>query len=812
MSDLLARELALEEEMVNLGAKRFWDNIQRFKEGKQESQTVYGAALTREGIIPMRDAIKAMLDADATKKGKKHVATKYLQMVDPEVTAFIAIRVVLDSITVHNVVQSTAIAIGTALEDEVRFQVFARENKALFNKVSDDLDKRGYATSRKRVVLIHSMRKAAAKGQDNLEWKHWDRTDKFHLGYKCIDLLVQSTGMIEVITTHPSKNHSMTYVEATAKTMQWISGKTAQCELLSPAYLPTIIPPKPWTNPFDGGYHSKAIKPLRLVKTRHKNYLEELYHRADSMPLVYEAINAVQATPWRVNAAVLKVMQQVWECGFEAGDLPSQQDIPLPPKPADIATNKEARVTWKREAAKIYTKNIKLRSRRMQQVKLLWLAEKFQSEAAIYFPHQLDFRGRLYAVPSYLNPQGSDMGKALLEFGEGKPVGEMGLRWLMIHAANCFGADKCSLDNRVKWTRDHLEGIVATALDPMAERWWTEADKPWQFLAVCFEIHAAIINPDYVSHLPVSVDGTCNGLQNFSAMLRDEIGGAATNLLPSALPQDIYARVAEVTRGKVAAEAQAGDSLAQGWLSFGFDRKATKRPVMVLPYGGTLYSARQYLMEYVEDRCAKDEVAPWGEQHFIASSYLAKHVWTSIGEVVVAARAAMDWLQAAASLAAAEELPVNWTTPVGFPVLQAYPNMKMRRVETMLGQSTVKHLLQEEMDTLDRGRQSSGIAPNFVHSMDAACLMLSVHRCREAGIHSFGMVHDSYGTHAADMEQMSVCLREAFVEMYQQDVLGSFRGSIAAGLSEKALGKLPPVPAKGKLDLEMVKQSVYFFA
>lgn len=811
MSDLFEREMALEEEMVSLGAKRFWDNIQRQKEGHQESQTVYGAALTKEAIIPMRDAIKGFLDDAATKRGKKHVATKYLQMIHPEVSAFIAVRVVLDSITVHHAIQSTAIAIGTALEDEVRFQVFDKENHAFFDKVSKDVDKRGYSADRKRAVLVHEMQKGAKK-QVSLEWTPWDRTEKFHLGYKCIDFLVQSTSLIEVVTTHPSKNHSMTYVEATAKTMEWISGKTAQCELLSPTFLPTIIPPKPWTNPFDGGYHSKVVKPLRMVKTRHKNYLEELYHRAESMPLVYEAINAVQATPWRVNARVFGVMQQVWECGFEAGDLPSQQDIPLPPKPADIDTNKESRVLWKREAAKTYTKNIKLRSRRMQQVKLMWLAEKFQKESAIYFPHQLDFRGRLYAVPSYLNPQGSDMAKALLEFAEGKPVGETGLYWLMIHAANSYGADKCSLADRVKWSEDHLKAIIAVALNPMTERWWTSADKPWQFLAVCLEIQAAMINPNYVSHLPVSVDGTCNGLQNFSAMLRDEVGGAATNLLPSQLPQDIYARVAEVTRLKVEAEAQAGDAMAQGWLSFGFDRKATKRPVMVLPYGGTLYSARQYLIEYIEDRVGKNEVAPWGDRYFIAASYLSKHVWKSIGEVVVAARAAMDWLQVTASLAASEELPVNWTTPVGFPVLQAYPNMKLREVRTMLGQRTVKHLLQEEMDTLDRGRQSSGIAPNFVHSMDAACLMLSVHRCRAAGIHSFAMVHDSYGTHAADMTAMSVCLREAFVEMYQQDVLEAFRNSIAAGLSEKTLEKLPLVPAKGNLDLELVKQSVYFFA
>src|SRR6185436_3208329 len=50
---------------------------------------------------------------------------------------------------------------------------------------------------------------------------------------------------------------------------------------------------------------------------------------------------------------------------------------------------------------------------------------------------------------------------------------------------------------------------------------------------------------DFRSHLPVSMDGTCNGYQHLSAMGRDHIGGSATNLLPSDQPEDIYQEVAD---------------------------------------------------------------------------------------------------------------------------------------------------------------------------------------------------------------------------------------------------------------------------
>lgn len=48
-------------------------------------------------------------------------------------------------------------------------------------------------------------------------------------------------------------------------------------------------------------------------------------------------------------------------------------------------------------------------------------------------------------------------------------------------------------------------------------------------------------NPStYMSHLPVHMDGSCNGLQHYAALGRDEAGGKAVNLLPSDKPQDVY--------------------------------------------------------------------------------------------------------------------------------------------------------------------------------------------------------------------------------------------------------------------------------
>ena len=51
--------------------------------------------------------------------------------------------------------------------------------------------------------------------------------------------------------------------------------------------------------------------------------------------------------------------------------------------------------------------------------------------------------------------------------------------------------------------------------------------------------------PTFVSHLPISFDGSCSGLQHLSAMTKDRATGELVNLTDNPLPQDLYQTVAE---------------------------------------------------------------------------------------------------------------------------------------------------------------------------------------------------------------------------------------------------------------------------
>jgi DNA-directed RNA polymerase, mitochondrial len=191
---------------------------------------------------------------------------------------------------------------------------------------------------------------------------------------------------------------------------------------------------------------------------------------------------------------------------------------------------------------------------------------------------------------------------------------------------------------------------------------------------------------------------------------------------------------------------------------------------------------------------------------------LAQIMWRQIDRTVVKAREAMNWLQQVSRLASSEDLPITWTTPSGFVVLQQYRESRSRRVETKLGEGIVKLSIAEDTSRLNRRRQRSGCSPNYIHSLDSAMMSLVTCKMKTQGIHHFAMIHDSYGVHATSVDKLSKCLRLVCVEMFQEDLLKKFGSEIFAMLSTKNQKKFPKLPNKGTLELEKVIESEYFFA
>lgn len=84
-----------------------------------------------------------------------------------------------------------------------------------------------------------------------------------------------------------------------------------------------------------------------------------------------------------------------------------------------------------------------------------------------------------------------------------------------LQIAKCYGngRDKLPLEGRRSFGEENLPHILACArapLQPGEGQWWMEAEEPWQMLATCFEIAAAVESGDpasFCSRLPLQQVG-----------------------------------------------------------------------------------------------------------------------------------------------------------------------------------------------------------------------------------------------------------------------------------------------------------------
>ena len=786
--------------------KRRLSHIER----EDESVTSYGKVLVANLIRPYAEAINEWVaQASSNVHSKTPIALqKISQIEDPKVTALIALKHIMNTITTTKNLTATAIKLGGRIETEISLKNFKNLNPELYAVVKKDLDKRSFNYAYKRRKY-----REVAKKDEVVSWEEWSTTERLHTGMQLITLMVESVGLIE-IGTDQHKHKTFKVIRQTAFTKKWIQDRNSFNELLNPEYLPMVLAPK---SVVDGqvqghGYWTSEMPELDLVKQRGKKFTNELENH--DMPEVTSAVNLMQSTAYRINTFILGVMQNAWDKSLSIGGMPPIENLDIPQKPHDIDTNKEALFEYKKACVIVHTENNRMSSKRMLYAKIINLAEQFKEYVTMYFPIQLDFRGRAYCVPAFLNYQSINGAKALLNFSQGKAITKenRGVFWLSVHGANMWGNDKVSFEDREKWTYDNADWIKACAEDPIGNRQWEDADNAFQFLAFCDEWNRYTKEGDgFISHIPVNVDGSCNGLQIYSLLLKDKVAGSLVNCVPNDVPQDIYGLVKNEVVKNAEQKSAEGEELATKWLDYGVKRSTCKRPVMTLTYGSTRYACTDFVVEDLTKRKDKGEMHPFDDL-FKPSTYLSKLIWQSIGENLKSAKEGMRYLQDIAKVVAKEGVPIHWVTPVGFPVYQYYPEMKSRRVETHLMGQVIQSTIREAKPETDKMKQRNSCPANYVHSLDSACMIRTVNIAREKGIENFCNVHDSFATHACDIDKLNESIREAFVSIFSKDLLSEFKAKVSETLSDEAIAELPDRPKDGELDLDLLHKCKYFFA
>lgn len=836
MGNEILKQEQVDEMMARLGREAFEARLKQAKSGGHETSTTAGRRLMGAAIETFEEAVAEWVKTAKHRPGRKHIATRYLEQVNPAVVAMITAQITLDTISQIRPFLSIAYRVARAIEDEAKFASMKRDHPHTW----EELER---TTDTKDPILRRRMFAGAARTFEAFadHWDRWPRDHCYHLGTVCVELMAEVTGMFEVTnrmtTNSRGRPRQQTVITAAQETLEWIEAATEHHKMLFPHYMPMVIPPRDWKSPWDGGYDANVHMRWPLFQVRDRSLLQSM--KPQDMPEVYSCINTLQATAWEINDDVFAMFDHYWAGdegrGGVAG-LPHRDPIELPPRPPEADTSDEAHADWKREASLVHRLNAKMQGKRVMTAKVHLVARTFQHQP-FYFPYKVDFRGRIYPIPPFLNPQGNDLAKGLLRFAEARPITTKAARdWLAIHGANCWGQDKATLADRIQWVEDNEEMLRACSTDPIGVRTWIEADggdSAWQALAFAFEWDALRTAEEagevFASKLPVAMDGSNNGLQLYSLLLRDEVGARSTNVSPGDKPEDVYQDVADIATAKLVEMADTCTEeittkddcilrvadIARNWLSFtggSVGRATTKRPVMVMPYSATLYSCQDYVAEWLftERRRRGLDAAPFRSiYHHVRR--LSGLIWDGVHDTAQGAASAMSWLQDIAAICTKAGKTVRWYSPTGMLCEQRQTKQTTRVIKTTIGTKVRQRRARTPTDELSPRHQRNGIAPNYIHSLDAALLTKTVNRCAEEGVSGYGMVHDSYATHAADAPTMARILRETIRDVFSADLLEDFRQQVAAHLGVD-VGSLPPTPPYGNLDPACVTDSLYIFS
>lgn len=801
--------------MYRGGISRAEASMARAEEQGRAHQNPYAKELFREYVLPLASVIKA--DVESKRAGRRQAHVMLLSGLDAEAVAFLAVRHTI-STTLSSKPEThrgLAYGIGLIVHRELVLAQIQHEAPELYQTLAQDFGRRLSKDARHR-MRVFSMQ-AKKRGIAVVEW---DLGSREQVGFYIMGLL-ETAGLIELGTElRTGHKREERGVFLNPDIIEQIDKVKSYVAITMPVYGPCVEPPLDWALGVTGGFHTPDMRRQNNFLVHGRRSARTLGAETD-MPVVHTAVNALQRTAWAVNNRMLNTVLAIAK-EFSTKEIVSLSDSPPPAKPTWLgeewtkapkeewpADKLQEFKLWKRDATEWHTQRKITGVKYARFYSATRAADMFRDYPAIYFVYFADSRGRLYPLTYGLNPQGSDLSKALIHFAEGLPLTDSrSVMWFHVQGANKWGFDKATLAERMAWVEERKDTLLSYAADPLNNQGWLEAGDPLQFLAWCFEYEAYCLSPStFVSHIPISMDGSCNGLQNLSAMFRDEVGGNATNLTNNAVMQDIYANVAAAATKRLAAMVLEDDEAAMRdkWLAHGISRKAVKRSVMTTPYGVTERTATEYII----DDYLREGLGPTFDkmEYRRAAKLLMSAVWPAIGDVVVKGREAMDWLKKAARLIMKDQTSdkenITWTTPSGFPACQDYFVAEVHRINTWL-HGPVKIRVLSESDEPDVQRHANGLAPNFVHSLDAAHLHLTTADCAGQGITALAMIHDDYGTHAANAQKLFDTIRKQFVAMYlacdpPADLVALYP-------------VLPPPPSKGTLDIMEVLESDFFFS
>lgn len=825
----------LREEQISIELKRSEEAVHKKSQeivnaiaGERFSETPQGKLLMKLGFEAVKEGIDKYLALGLHSHRRKTRNFILLLNENSASIAYIALLSIINRVSSGSTKGITVIAknIISGLLQEYKINKLKKDNPKLHTYLGSEF--RRASRQRKEYLISRHL-----EYMEDITKTPEGQAEIVKAGTEILDIILLSTNIFEKtkhwrgdINTQKRSLKGVKYqINISAEgikaveTVDWVTMAQETASML-----PMIVPPEDWTTNNDGGY---LVNKKSLLSV--KSYDVRKWQKKQDFSKIYPIINKLQSTAWRVNNSMLDLIQDIVD--GEVID-PATEMLPIknligglpttnPAQWYDYVKKKDYDMDKPEEWAKYN------RARERQTVALdaatskriglqlaLGTAHTMRDYDKFYYTYQLDYRGRMYPVSSYLSHQGQSYSKAILEFAEGRYLTEEGLYWLKIHTANVYGKDKDTFDDRVQWFEENRAVVLEVANNPLeCKSLWIGSDSPFEFVAACKAYKDHI--EDRLVYTPIQLDAICSGISIYSGLLLDKVGAEETAIINKigengqAIRPDIYKTVAGrvnsyLVKGEYPKSFEYKDK--EGVTTYvtsyreatsitgNITRSIVKRNVMTVPYSVSMRGMSNQLWDTM-DTHSTEGTEFWLGEKWIVNKLLTSLNHRAIYDVVQGARIGQEFL---VSLSKLVKKQAEWVTPLyNFPIKQTSLKTREKRVQTILGTLMVN----VEVPRLDTRKQSQSIAPNFIHSLDSEILKYCIDKM-DKGI---GVIHDCVIVHPNDGYQAQDKYREGYVKLMEMNPLEHISKQLDPD------GKIE-MPSRGKLDLKDVYKSKYIIS
>ena len=799
------------------------------------------------GKVPIRmsnvtEAIKDCLGVNLVCKKDtdgnytRHISKKRRQWFDLKKAAFLAVQITIDNSLAPKVkhkvkskksggdkatgkqLSTTKLMekIGKRVESEIRYQQI-QDNFPTFFKWADDTASgrndenkvlastyywesslKNLIQNKAAYISANSTSDAEIKQAeiDSLLWRPWTRPQRVHVGAWLLRAFLMVTGKRNLDIFYTSNKREKVEGEHTQGEYIYLTpnGEKHREQFLTDVQqfcyeaLPMLCEPVPNSKRQMKGFLTPSFwsRP-----PGHEGYLL----MGDQH---LEFINKLQSVPLKLNPFIVKLMDTCVENGYHLGKfIPEyfkEPDSVAKRLGLDGITDYDEQtkrvvnhpdfLKKKRERSEDITRARKRVQDGLGSRELYRLVQHCKKDEQFWIPVSWDFRGRVYYRVPFLNPQGTDPAKAVLQFATPTKVDQFTCYFLRLAISAAAGQDKKSYEDRCDWVVRHHDDIRNVALMFTDEGDFNTAisfleslgSDPWEFAAASEEYYWCCLAPKdrrrTVTHYRCALDATAQGAQIVAGFRRSRSGASKVNVLKTDCPNDVYIKVWEALIDEAAHKGMLRPKILKYMKESGYARKLAKSGIyMSAQYGSGV--KRQY-QDFIDIHSDIDNRHQFNEQEL----ELLRSCFKAAVEKVLSIATFVDWMRdRAKDTFDSGRRSFNVKTANGNVCMMKYSKTDPEEIYTFHhGSIKIEPLKKRFLQLVptrepDFDKWISSCSANAIHAQDASLLSQAF----ADWSYNISTVHDSI---VSAPGACMVALRRRFVQTYVDTIKWDFWKSV----------------------------------